>query len=173
MKDSFKSLPLKYKFHPIIWKWYENTDIPNAFYFKTIDEGSEVLNFSKDIAKAVYNSATVAYTAFQFAYYMGFKRVYLIGTDQNYTIPDDNDLTSKNYEVLKNNYFSEKYVNQQGDDLKFPDVNNMNKAFISLDYHIKNGDIDLEVYNATRGGMLEVFERKDLDKVFEELGEKK
>lgn len=173
MEEQFKNLDLQYKFFPINWKWFDNIIVPGAFYFKTIDETPDIYNFSKDISKAIYNSATVAYTAFQIAYYMGFKRIYLIGTDQNYVIPKDRDFSGKNFDVLKQNYFSEKYLNRAKDDLKFPDVSNMNKAFISLNHHIKNGYIDVEAYNATRGGMLEVFERKDLDEVFRELESKK
>ena len=70
---------------------------------------------------------------------------------------------------MEKDYFSDKYKNEEKDDLQLPNLFEMNRAFISANEHIKNGDIDLEVYNATRGGMLEVFQRVNLDEVFSEL----
>lgn len=172
IEEQFKNIDLKYKFLPVRWKWYENLDIPSAYYFKTINSGEEVFGFSKDFAKEVVDAPTVAYTAFQLAYYMGFRRFYLIGFDQSYKIAKDKDGNIVVNDKLEKDYVSEKYRNEETDDLLIPNLYEMNKAFISLDYHIKNNGLDLEVYNATRGGMLEVFERKNLDDVFEELSNK-
>ena len=174
IEEQFKSLNLKYKFLPVRWKWYENFTIPNALYYKTINsETNEIFDFSKDFVKEVVDAPTVAYTAFQLAYYMGFRRFYLIGFDQNYKIAKDKDGNIIVNEKLEKDYVSDKYRNEETDDLIIPNLYEMNKAFISLDYHIKNKNIDVEAYNATRGGMLEVFERKDLDEVFKELEKKK
>jgi hypothetical protein len=159
-------------FLPIRWKWYDEFTIPNSYYFKTITSGQNVLDFSIDFAKEVVDAPTVAYTAFQLAYYMRFKRIYLIGFDQNYKIAKDKDGNIVVNDKLEKDYVSEKYRNEETDNLLIPNLYEMNKAFISLDYHIKNSGLDLEVYNTTRGGMLEVFERKDLDEVFNELERK-
>ena len=172
IEEQFKMLDLKNKFLPVRWKWYEGFTIPNSYYFKTITSGKDVLGFSKDFAKEVVDASTVAYTAFQLAYYMGFKRIYLIGFDQNYRIAKDKEGNIVVNDKLEKDYVSEKYRNEGTDDLILPNLYEMNIAFVSLDYHIKNSGIDLEVYNATRGGMLEVFERKDLDEVFKELERK-
>ena len=172
IQEQFRNLELKYKFLPIRWKWYEKFTIPNSVYYKTITTNDEILGFSKDFAKEVVDAPTVAYTAFQLAYYMGFKRIYLIGFDQNYKIAKDKDGNIVVDDKLEKDYVSEKYRNEETDDLIIPNLYEMNKAFISLDTHIKSGELDLEVYNSTRGGMLEVFERKDLDEVFKELENK-
>lgn len=169
MQDKFENLSLNYRFHPIRWKWYLGINIPKAYYFKTTSKDDKILGFSKDFAKEVYDSSTVAYTAFQLAYYMGFKKIYLIGFDQNYRVSLDKDGNVVTNDKVTKDYFSDKYKNEKTDDLLLPNLYEMNKAFISVDHHIKNGDIDLEVYNATRGGMLEVFRRVDLDEVFKEL----
>lgn len=170
IEDQFKNLDLKYKFLPVRWKWYEEFTIPNSFYYKTINsQTDEIFEFSKEFEKEVVDAPTVAYTAFQLAYYMGFKRFYLIGFDQSYKVARDKDGNLVFNDKLERDYVSEKYRNEETDDLIIPNLYEMNKAFISLDYHIKNKNIDVEAYNATRGGMLEVLERKDLDKVFEEL----
>ena len=169
MEKQFNKLDLEYKFLPIRWKWYDDFTIPNSYYYKTITSGEDVFDFSEDFAKEVVDAPTVAYTAFQLAYYMGFKRIYLIGFDQNYKIAKDKDGNIVVNNKLEKDYVSEKYRNEETDNLLIPNLYEMNKAFISLDYHIKNSGLDLEVYNATRGGMLEVFERRDLDEVFKEL----
>lgn len=169
MKDKFLSLDLKYKFHPIKWKWYKDIDIPDAIYFKTINKGNKILGFSKDVSKGICVASTVAYTAFQLAYYMGFKRIYLIGFDQSYKVSLDKEGKKVINNKVSKDYFSDKYKNEKTDDLQLPNLYQMNKDFISVDCYIKNGDIDLEVYNATRGGMLEVFPRVDLDELFNEL----
>ena len=169
MKDKFFSFDLKYKFHPIRWKWYKDIDIPDAIYFKTINKGNKILGFSKDASKEICDSSTVAYTAFQLAYYMGFKRIYLIGFDQSYKVSLDKEGKKVINNKVSKDYFSDKYKNEKTDNLQLPNLYEMNKAFISVDCYIKNGDIDLEVFNATRGGMLEVFPRVDLDELFNEL----
>lgn len=173
MKEKFENLDLPYRFHPIRWKWFKDLDMPNAYYFNAIASKTELFGFTKDFAKEVYDSTTVAYSAFQLAYYMGFKRIYLIGFDQSYRVSKDKDGNIVTNDKMERDYFSDKYRNDKTDDLLIPNMFEMNKAFISVDDHIKKGNIDLEVYNATRGGMLEVFERVDVDEVFKELSEKK
>ena len=80
---------------------------------------------------------------------MGFKEIYLLGTDCNYTIGS------------YNNHFG-------GDgkpDLIDHSISSMLKGYqMCRDYADKH---DLKIYNATRGGMLEVFERVDFDSLFE------
>lgn len=173
MEEKFKKLDLPYRFHPIRWKWYKNINIPGAYYFKTVDSETKYFGFSEDISALVNDSPTVAYTGFQIAYYMGFRKMYMIGFDQTYrAIKDENGNIVTNDKV-KSDYFSDKYRNDETDNLIIPAVFEMNRAFLSVDYHIKSGDIDMEVYNATRGGALEVFPRVNLDEIFKELEVKK
>lgn len=173
-EDNFKKLDLPNKFVSIRWKFFYNLSLKNCFYYNLIsNRKNSDFAFSKDFSQNVVDSPTVAYTAFQLAYYMGFKKIYLIGFDQNYKVSVDKDGNVVTNDKIEKDYFSDKYKNEKSDDLILPNVFKMNHAFISVDYHIKNGDIDLEVYNATRGGMLEVFQRVDVDEVFKELEENK
>lgn len=83
------------------------------------------------------DSPTVAYTGFQIAYYMGFRKMYMIGFDQTYrAIKDENGNIVTNDKV-KSDYFSDKYRNDETDNLIIPAVFEMNRAFLSVDYHIK------------------------------------
>lgn len=109
--------------------------------------------FSEDICYGAYMGRTVSYVCIQFAVYMGFKEIYLIGMDHNYTgsaIQADNHFVEKYYEGLSktNEYLKEKT------ELAFQKAR---------EYAEEHG---VKIYNATRGGKLEVFERVDFDSLF-------
>ena len=121
--------------------------------------------FSTDAHKGVYGCETIIAEALQFAYYMGFVRVYIIGVDFSYNMKSVNkeNLTFENGE---GNYFIKGYA-KEGEILN---LGNQQANIIGFqaarETFEKNGR---EIYNATRGGKLEVFIRKDLDSVFNSL----
>lgn len=119
--------------------------------------------FSGDLCKGVYRAETVIYEILQMAVYIGAKEIYLLGIDHEYfghmTIKENhfikNYYTGEEKERLKERYCkSESY---SGD--------NATKAYESAErYSRKHG---FRIYNATRGGKLEVFERVNFDSLFE------
>ena len=104
------------------------------------------IGLSKHLDRYVNNGSTVAFIMIQLAIYMGFKDIYLLGADCTYLGKDHSDLTpnSKKQKIGRN------------DGIKFIDV------YSSL---LPDLPEDVHIYNATRGGMLEVFPRVDLDEV--------
>lgn len=82
----------------------------------------------------------------QFAVYMGIKELYLIGVDFNYS--------------LKNNHF---YKNEIGIQNIF-DKENVYAGYLAAKQYADSHGI--KIYNATRGGKLEVFPRVDFDSLF-------
>ena len=81
---------------------------------------------------------------------MGFSEIYLLGVDCNYKIGS------------KNNHF----IAEETEDNRDHGEDAMIKAY---EYAKKYADAhDIKIYNATRGGMLEVFERVDFDNLFED-----
>lgn len=123
----------------------------NTYKLHTIAQDSYNLlpNFSEDISQKVYNGATVAYPCIQIAIYLGFKEIYLLGVDCNYV---------KN---SSNNYFFESNV---------ADNKNHHEDRMILSYMAAKKYADehgIKIYNATRGGALEVFERVDFDSLFD------
>ena len=106
------------------------------------------IKFSSDITKGLYNGYTITYSLMQIAVYMGFKEIYLLGCDSNYD-PDPN----KRY-----------FVSHGHIDPNAPiAVQFQIKAYsVAKKYADKHG---IKIYNATRGGKLEVFERFNLDDV--------
>ena len=132
----------------------ERKDINDAYTFLPRNVTNYFLTspkykkFSNDIRIWIYDATTVVFNAIQIATYMGFKEIYLIGVDCNYNVADD-----LKYSVdhgIRNPYYKSAGIKM------IEDFN------VAKRYTDKLG---VKVYNATRGGMLEVFERVDLDEV--------
>ena len=164
-KEIVNKLDLQYKFIPLFHKYYHNIDIKNAYYFnlKTDDDGRTV--FSEDISKYIGDSTTVACSAVQIAVYMGFKKIYLIGVDHSFSTYRNDKGEIINDETVRD-YFSDEYFKDKAQ-LYIPNLDASTRAFLVMREYCDKHDI--EIYNATRGGRLEVFQRVDLDKVLDNL----
>lgn len=111
----------------------------------------EKQRFSDDITKVVYSGYTVMYDALQIAIYMGYKKIYLIGTDFSYL---DDPATKGNH------FYDDKTADKRvvaGKPHIYISLAAMRKA---EEYAREHG---IDIYNATRGGKLEVFRRIDLE----------
>lgn len=124
--------------------------INNIILFKyAFSESEEQFSFSEDCSEEIYSGYTVTYAMLQLAIYMGFKTIYLLGVDHYYS------KNKKNYSSLitLNNdtgfYLSDKTTLAYSAAKKYADEHK------------------IKIYNATRGGKLEVFERADFDSLFE------
>lgn len=106
--------------------------------------------FSEDYAQKCYLGYTVVYSCIQLAVYMGFKEIYLLGTDCNYVMGS------------KNNYF---WPSDEKDMFN----HEMDKIFLGYKAAKKYADSHgIRIWNATRGGELEIFERISIDEIFHE-----
>lgn len=93
---------------------------------------------------------TVTFTAIQLAIFMGFKEIYLIGVDHNYS------------NKAGSNHFNK-------DEYELPIPNNLDQPTLAYEAAKQYADAHgIKIYNATRGGKLEVFERVDFDSLFPE-----
>lgn len=158
-------MDLPYKFIPLNLHYYYDIAIDNAIYFKSVNPKGAYPVLSDDVSVYVESSNTVAVTAAQFAAYMGFKKIYLIGVDHNFsTYQNDKG------EIIQDNsakdYFTDEY-NKDKAELYVPNIDASTRAFISMKKFCDEKAI--EVYNATRGGKLEVFPRVDFDEVMKGL----
>jgi len=70
----------------------------------------QISSFSTDFSEKAYWGGTVTYYALQLAYYLGFKKVYIVGLDHSYSRPDyakgKNKITSQGADV---NHFDPRY----------------------------------------------------------------
>ena len=93
---------------------------------------------------------------------MGFSEIYFIGVDHHFRISRNNA-----GEIVVDNsvkdYFSEKY-NEDKDKLYIPNTEKSTLTYVAMKDHCEKRGI--RVFNATRGGKLEVFQRVDFDKLF-------
>lgn len=105
--------------------------------------------FSDDFSRKSYMGATVTYSCLQMAAYMGFQDIYLLGVDFSY-----GNMNNEKY----GHFYKEKALTSRG----------FEKAVMlayekARDYADNSG---FNIYNATRGGKLEVFERVNFDDLF-------
>jgi hypothetical protein len=122
------------------------------------EEGKDTVGFSDDFSLGGYMGYTVVYEGcLQLAVYMGFKEIYLIGVDNcNYGKDDCG------------HYFAGYRTGGQKECLQ---LDKTTRAYQSAKAYADAHGI--KIYNATRGGKLEVFERVDFDSLFEKAAEGK
>lgn len=158
-----EKIPAQIKFIPAEMKWYNDIHINGILPFHIVNkEVDGVPAFSEDIAKGICNSKTVVFSAIQIAVYMGIKEIYLIGVDHHFHTSVNNkgeivvDPTAKDY-------FCEGY-NVDKEQLYVPNTDLSTLTFVAAKkYADENG---IHIYNATRGGKLEVYPRAAFDELF-------
>ena len=156
------------KFMPIEAKKFfaEQNDI-SYFVLRHKDFYPHSADFSTNISKYLGQGFTVTYGAVQMAYYMGFSKVYLLGIDHNYSI----SLNENGIPVMQDgvtDYFKGSTANNKG--LNLPRVVESTMAYMTA-RKFADAHKDFTIYNATRGGKLESFERVDLDEVLNEVND--
>lgn len=134
--------------------WRENQSEKNIQYHSIRNMNTRKVQFSDDISKRIYFGATVTYDCLQIAAYMGFKKIYLLGMDLAPYKQEDKSA------VLYSNFF--KIDNHE----KKPQmwINKILRGYLAAKEYADTHDI--QIYNATRGGYLEIFDRVDFDKLF-------
>lgn len=142
MSDLFRQLKLQYSnieyFHHILRL------SPNGYPL-----------FSDDIVTGVSGGRTTTFVMLQFATYMGFADIYLLGVDFSWG------------EQGEKTHFCEGYVDPQYEMRIRENImhrDELIKTYKSVQKYAQGHNI--KIYNATRGGNLEVFERVDFDKLF-------
>lgn len=108
------------------------------------------MKLSTDPAVCIYDCYTVTNMAIQMAVYMGFKEVYLLGADCKYN-------------PKKMHFIEIKEIDDKQRNAKYlPTAVEMSiKGYQHAKKFAEKHNV--KVFNATRGGMLEVFERVDFD----------
>ncbi len=176
--DAIKGYAAGHKFFPTIYrKMYGEVDVAegaaNGVTYFTMNRGFYakespnfcIPRFSTDASQRLYCGQSVTIINLQLAYYMGFSEVYLIGMDFSYTIPDsakvEGDLITSTEDDV--NHFHKDYFGK-GKTWKDPKLdrvlNNYQMAKVMFEADGR------AIYNATAGGKLEIFERRDFHKVF-------
>lgn len=151
-QDNILSIDVRYKFLGDYVAAFWKKKIPNNVYrfhsYPVFDARN--MSFSDDISVCAYDSGTIIYSVLQFAIYMGFKEIYIIGADTQMS-------------AGQLDHFDNNYCNVKNFKFRFP----MDLVLAGYEVAKKYADTcGIKIYNATRGGALEVFERVDFDDLF-------
>lgn len=114
--------------------------------------------YSSDITKGLYSSCNVTYCCLQLATYMGFKSIYLLGVDFN-NIANSHFVNQKKYRC--------NISSTRSNDIHYSSQELQNfqlKGYIKAEEYTQKNNI--KIYNATRGGSLDIFERCSFDELF-------
>jgi hypothetical protein len=161
IKDEIKFCELNCAFYPdkyIHWNEKYANSVPikgnfcvNAQERDVIPANWRKTKFGTDMTKLFYEGTSVVHFILQIAIYMGFKEIYLLGTDCNY------HGSSKHSSIV--DY-------KGGNELGNPPEDIYNGL---IQDYLKAKEVantrGIKIYNATRGGMLEVFERVKLEDI--------
>lgn len=111
--------------------------------------GKYYAKFSDDAYDIVYDGYSIAYSCIELAVYMGFKEIYILGADCTY-LGEKEHFVDCGVEDRSRKYATPKLIVGYEKVKEFADSHG------------------IKVYNATRGGVLEVFPRVKLEDVLKE-----
>lgn len=106
-----------------------------------------IAKFSGDSYSVVYDGFSITMALIQLAVYMGYKEIYILGADCSFSNPKK--LHFADYGVVDTTINTAKERNLAG-------------YRAAKKYCDSNG---IKIYNVTRGGELEIFERRNLDNI--------
>jgi len=131
-----------------------------AFKAPRLPPNDKVL-FSDNALFGFYGGYSVTYQNIQLAFHLGLKQIYLIGCDHNYKGVGESGAV-KQITAETENHFIKGY-RQKGEIVNAAPIERMNIAFQHARKFADNNGI--QIFNATRGGYLEIFERTSFDKI--------
>lgn len=164
--DSISAISSKEKFIGMV-SWNKYPYIRGATFSHIILKPfyPEPPEFSDDVSKEFYEGMTVTYMCLQFAVYMGFSEIYLLGVDHQYSIEMNPDGTMKKTEGVQDHFAN--------DDI-CTNVPQTYKSTLSYYAARKYADLhEVKIYNATRGGKLDAFEKIEFDQLMKGISDEK
>lgn len=118
--------------------------------------------FSKNIDYGIYQGSTVTFVALQIAYYLGFKKVFLIGVDHSFSTkgPAHKVVTSRGKDP---NHFDSNYFGK-GTQWQLPDLKASENSYRLAKMAFE--DNGREIIDATIDGKLKVFKKVRYNDIF-------
>lgn len=168
--DRINNYECEYKFFPKNYKAIVKNKKNVIFftmdsgYYKPLSPYFSIPRFSADASHRLFCGQSVTMLNIQLAYYLGFNEVYLIGMDHSYEMPKT---IEKNGVILSEaddvNHFHPEYFGK-GKKWHNPHLDRVERTYqyYKLVYEAKSRNI----FNATDGGNLEVFERVNYQDLF-------
>ena len=164
--DEIKNLPLKHIFISDYYLKHGGKRMPGVYTYNldTTRYFPYFPKFADDVSIKMYEGFTVTYINIQLAVYMGFTQLYLLGVDFQYS--NYIDTSGIVIDSTKQDYFMPTYI-KPGEHRNIPQLNNSLQAYRKAEMvsQVKN----YKIFNATRGGKLEVFERINFDSIWQSI----
>ena len=133
-------------------------DKPNVQRMHTLN----IWSFYEDISQPICEGNTVTFVSMQIAYYMGFRRVFLIGVDHSFK-QSGSSHEVQTYEGDDENHFHPDYF--KGQQWQLADVYGSEVSYHLANYfYLKGGR---QIMDATKGGKLEVFPKISFEQALE------
>lgn len=120
----------------------------------------ETKHIKYDVSKSFSLSYSVTGVAIELAVYMGYKNIYLIGVDHSYTNAITKDGVLKRTAGVKD-YFG----NLKSKSYSIQYIDAVNSYYTALGKHAER--YGSKVFNATRGGKLDIFNRVNIDEIIQ------
>lgn len=162
--DSISAISSKEKFIGMVpWSRYPHIQGATFAHINLKSFYPEPPEFSDNVAKEFYEGQTVTYMCLQFAVYMGFTEIILLGVDHNYSVVLKADGKVQVNEGVKNHFSADVGHTEVNPNDNLPQLDKTGLAYVTAnEYAEKHG---VKILNATRGGKLEAFERVDFDSI--------
>ena len=142
--------------------------VPGAIYFRHTHEEffPGLPRFSTNALETVYWGGTITYILVQFAIYMGIREIYLLGVDFDYGQPPAPSHVKPGepfiIKEIDTSHFHPHYT-RAGERTYFPVLHLHEKAYEAAKLGVES--VGGKIFNATRGGKLEIFPRVDFDRI--------
>lgn len=169
--EEINKFDVPYKFFPKSYSKYIKS-APNTFFFNMntgyYNETSDFFclpRFSLDASKRLYCGQSVTMINLQIAHFLGFKEVYLVGMDHSYVIPDSALIDGETIESTDDdpNHFHPDYFGK-GKKWHDPHLDRVERSYLYM--RLAYEATGRKVYNATVGGHLEIFDRRNYSELF-------
>lgn len=153
-RDSILDMEVPHKFiADVAWNFGEEREGIYKWHLVRRWKDGEMPKFTDDFSKRSYAGLTITYDgALQLAAYMGFSEIYLLGID------------CSNYNSTGTAHFFDSYGRENKDETGYLKIDANIMAYMAAEKYAR--EHGFKIYNATRGGKLEVFERKGFDSLF-------
>lgn len=118
--------------------------------------------FSDDFIQGPFGSGTITCACIQFAIFLGCREIYLLGLDFSAHMGKRDGASDHFTKDYLSDYQKEDLQSRYTDDI----LHNVERIGYKAACRYADTHPPLKIYNATRGGYLEVFERVDFDSLF-------
>ncbi|MBD5555772.1 MAG: DUF115 domain-containing protein [Roseburia sp.] len=162
--NEIQELDVAQKFIPDAHMFFDYDSLRDDCYVYHSIFGQESLGdsaFSEDFSAKAYNSGTVTNVCIQLAAYLGFSQIYLLGVDFTHH--------KGKVEHFRKDHSEEKTIYNQEESTEIIYKYYAKGYQTARTYADNHG---FKIYNATRGGELEIFERINFDSLFSKEGRK-